>query len=44
MATTIELGLFQDFITIKDTSRTQADIITQVEQVLDFVKKYFHLF
>jgi len=43
IATTIELGRFQDIITIKDTSRTQADIITQVEQVLDFVEKHINL-
>ena len=43
MATTIELGRFQDYITIKDTSRTQSDIITQVDQVLDFVKKHINL-
>ena len=43
IATTIELGRFQDNITIKDTSRTQADIITQVEQVLDFVKKHINV-
>lgn len=43
IATTIELGRFQDIITIKDASRTQADIITQVEQVLDFVKKHINV-
>lgn len=40
IGTTIELGRFQDFITIKDTARTQAGLITQVDQVLDFVKKH----
>ncbi len=43
IATTIELGRFQDIITIKDTSRTQADIITQVEDVLNFVKKHINV-
>ena len=43
IATTIELGRFQDNITIKDTARTQSDLITQVDQVLDFVKKHINL-
>jgi ATP-dependent DNA helicase RecG len=43
ISTTIELGRFQDNITIKDTSRTQSDIINQVEQVLDFVKKHINV-
>ena len=38
--TTIELGRFQDLITIKDTSRSQSDVLTQVEEVMDFVKKH----
>jgi ATP-dependent DNA helicase RecG len=41
--TTIELGRFQDHITIKDTARTQSDIITQVNEVMDFVKKHINL-
>lgn len=40
ISTTIELGRFQDHITIKDTTRTQADILTQVEDVMNFVKKH----
>ena len=41
--TTIELGRFQDHITIKDTARTQSDIITQVNEVMEFVKKHINL-
>jgi ATP-dependent DNA helicase RecG len=41
--TTIELGRFQDNITIKDTARTQSDIIAQVGEVLEFVKKHINL-
>jgi ATP-dependent DNA helicase RecG len=40
--TTIELGRFQDAITIKDTARTKTDILTQIEQVLDFVRKHIN--
>ena len=40
--TTIELGRFQDEITIKDTARTKADILTQIEEVLDFVRKHIN--
>ena len=43
VSTTVELGRFQDSITIKDTNRTQSDIISQVEEVLDFVKKHINL-
>jgi ATP-dependent DNA helicase RecG len=43
IGTTIELGRFQNEITIKDTSRTKSDIITQVNEVLDFVKKHINL-
>lgn len=43
ITTTIELGRFQDPITIKDTARTQSDIITQVEEVIGFVKKHMNL-
>ncbi|MDR2562431.1 MAG: putative DNA binding domain-containing protein, partial [Prevotellaceae bacterium] len=32
IGTTIELGRFQDLITIKDTSRTKSDIVTQVNE------------
>ena len=40
-STTIELGRFQDHITIKDTARTKSDILTQVNEVLDYVKKTY---
>jgi predicted HTH transcriptional regulator len=43
IGTTIEPGRFQDIITIKDTSRTKSDIITQVNEVIDFVKKHINL-
>jgi ATP-dependent DNA helicase RecG len=42
IGTTIELGRFQDLITIKDTSRTKSDIVTQVNEVIDFVKKHIN--
>lgn len=40
--TTIELGRFQSDILIKDTARTKADILTQVEEVLAFIKKHIN--
>ncbi|TZF86443.1 winged helix-turn-helix transcriptional regulator (plasmid) [Pedobacter sp. BS3] len=40
--TTIELGRFQSDIIIKDAVRTKADILTQAEQVLDFVRKHIN--
>jgi len=40
--TTIELGRFQTEIIIKDSSRTKADILTQIEQVMDFVRKHIN--
>lgn len=40
--TTIELGRFQSEIIIKDTARTKSDILTQIEQVLEFVKKHIN--
>src|SRR5699024_1271656 len=40
--TTIEMGKFQSDIIIKDSDRTKADILTQVEQVLEFVKKHIN--
>jgi ATP-dependent DNA helicase RecG len=43
LSTTIELGRFQNPITIKETTRTQSDIITQVEDVMSFVKKHMNL-
>ena len=42
VVSTIELGRFQDEITIKDTSRTKADVLTQINHVLDFVKKHIN--
>ena len=41
--TTIELGRFQDNISIKDSARTQSDIIMQVNEVIEFVKKHINL-
>ena len=38
--TTIELGRFQNPVTIKDAARTKADILTQIEQVMDFIRKH----
>ena len=40
--TTIELGRFQSHITIKDTARTKSNIITQVDEVIGFVKKHIN--
>ncbi|MBX2926551.1 MAG: putative DNA binding domain-containing protein [Saprospiraceae bacterium] len=40
--TTIELGRFQSNISIKDSARTKTDILTQVEDVLAFVKKHIN--
>jgi len=40
--TAIELGRFQTEIIIKDTARSKSDIISQVNQVLDFVKKHIN--
>ena len=40
--TTIELGRFQTEIIIKDSARTKADILTQIEQVMDFVRKHIN--
>ena len=41
--TTIELGRFQDQITIKDTARTKSDILQQVDEVLNYVKKHINI-
>ena len=35
---TIELGIFQDEITIKDSKRSKSDIITQVDEIFNYVK------
>ena len=40
--TTIELGKFQSDTMIKDSARTKADILTQIDQVIDFVKKHIN--
>lgn len=40
--TTIEMGRFQTDILIKDSLRSQSDIISQVNQVIDFVKKHMN--
>lgn len=40
--TTIELGRFQTETVIKDTARTKSDILNQVDQVIDFVKKHIN--
>ena len=40
--TTIELGRFQTNIIIKDSTRTKSDILSQIDQVMDFVKKHIN--
>ncbi|MCK9311810.1 MAG: putative DNA binding domain-containing protein, partial [Bacteroidales bacterium] len=40
---TIELGRFQTEILIKDTARSKSDALTQIDQVIDFVKKHINL-
>jgi ATP-dependent DNA helicase RecG len=40
--TTIELGRFQTETIIKDSSRTKSDILSQIDQVMDFVKKHIN--
>jgi len=40
--TTIELGRFQTETIIKDSGRTKSDILSQVGQVMDFVKKHIN--
>jgi ATP-dependent DNA helicase RecG len=42
VVTTIELGRFQSEIIIKDTARTKSDILSQINQVMDFVKKHIN--
>ncbi len=37
---TIELGHFQTDTIIKDSDRSKADLLTQVEEVMDFVRKH----
>ncbi len=40
--TAIELGRFQNEITIKDSLRTKSDVIKQIDQVIEFVKKHIN--
>jgi ATP-dependent DNA helicase RecG len=40
---TIELGRFQSEILIKDTARSKSDVLTQIDQVIDFVRKHINL-
>lgn len=40
--TTVELGRFQTNIIIKDTTRSKCDILNQIEEVLNFVKKHIN--
>ena len=40
--TTIELGRFQTDTIIKDSARTKSDILTQIDQIIDFVKKHIN--
>ncbi|MFW5832285.1 MAG: ATP-binding protein [Prolixibacteraceae bacterium] len=40
--TTIELGKFQTDTVMKDSDRTKSDILTQIEQVISFVKKHIN--
>lgn len=39
---TVELGFFQDDITIKDSDRSKSDLLTQVEEVMTFVRKHIN--
>jgi len=40
--TTIELGRFQTEIIIKDSDRSKKDLLTQIEQVMNYVKKHIN--
>jgi ATP-dependent DNA helicase RecG len=40
--TTIELGRFQTTTIIKDSTRTKSDILAQINEVMDFVKKHIN--
>ena len=40
--TTIELGRFQTNTLIKDSTRSKSDTLSQIEQVMDFVKKHIN--
>ena len=39
---TIELGFFQSDIIIKDSARSKSDLLSQVGEVMDFVKKHIN--
>lgn len=39
---TIELGFFQSDIIIKDSARSKSDLLSQVDEVMDFVKKHIN--
>ena len=39
---TIELGFFQSDIIIKDSSRSKSDLLSQIDEVIDFVKKHIN--
>ena len=39
---TVELGRFQTDIIIKDSARSKSDVITQVDEVLNFVRKHIN--
>ena len=40
--TTIELGRFQTDIIIKDSARTKSDLLSQIDLVIEFVKKHIN--
>lgn len=40
--TTIELGRFQSNTIIKDSSRTKSDILSQIDEVMKFVRKHIN--
>jgi ATP-dependent DNA helicase RecG len=40
--TTIELGRFQTDTIIKDSNRTKSDILNQIDEVMEFVKKHIN--
>lgn len=39
---TVELGRFQTDIIIKDSARSKSDVITQINEVLDFIRKHIN--
>lgn len=39
---TVELGRFQTDIIIKDSARSKSDVLTQINEVLDFVRKHIN--